>query len=59
MAPRYEQIESELELTAKIQDYLNANDDLKCIVKCKTWLKYKSTMIYYLGYSQQQVYMSD
>ncbi len=35
MAPRYEQIESELELTAKIQDYLNANDDLKCIVKCK------------------------
>lgn len=36
MEPQYKQIDGEVELVASILDYLNANENLKCIVKCKS-----------------------
>lgn len=36
MEPQYEQIDGEAELLASILAYLGANEDVKCIVKCKS-----------------------
>lgn len=36
MEPQYEQVDREEDLLAGILGYLGANEDVKCIVKCKS-----------------------
>ena len=36
MDPQYEQINGEAKLSERILDYLSTNEDVKCIVKCKS-----------------------